>query len=142
LSRSECAARIAAITRYGSSPLIGSVKEKYFRVGWRYQPWSGLHTRNSFKPYLFGKFREFAGGTIIRCHFSLHPLVLVFTCFFAVGAAVAAIVGHDLSFISVLVLLLVLGSAVSWGERELIIDRLAAAINARPWTSDNAAGGG
>jgi hypothetical protein len=142
LPRAECVARIAAIARNESSPLIGSVKEKYFRVGWRYQPLCGLRFRNSFKPYLFGKVREFDGGTMIRCHFTLDPLVLVFTCFFAFGAAVAVMAMHDWTFISALLFILVFGSAVSWGERELIMGRLAAAINARPWTADNAAGGG
>jgi hypothetical protein len=69
---------------------------------------------------------------MIRCHFALDPLVLVFTCFFAVGAAAAAIVMHDWTFISALLFILVFGSTVSWGERELIMGRLAAAINAHP----------
>jgi hypothetical protein len=83
-----------------------------------------------------------ASGTMIRYHFTLEPLVLVFTCFFAVGAAVAVMVMHDLTFILALLFILVFGSAVSWGERDLIMGRLAAAINARPWACDNAAGGG
>ena len=138
LGRAECVARIAATTRYETSDLVGSVQHGYFRVGWRYQPSRGLNVRNSFKPYLFGKLRDFDGGTIIRCHFTLDRLVLAVTCLFALGAAAAAIVAHNWSFVAVLLFLLVFGSAISWGERELIMDRLASAINARPWTGDNA----
>jgi hypothetical protein len=130
----ECVARLVAITRDASSPLEGSVRERYFRVCWRYQPVGLSRVRNSFQPYLFGRFRGLDGGTIIRCHFTLHPIVIwalaITGCVGIAGVAIA----HDWRFTSVPLMGLILasaGSAVSWVEREFIMYRLGAAINAR-----------
>lgn len=134
LPPAECVARLNAITRYEPSPIEGSVKKDNFRICLRYQPWGGVQARNSFQPYLSGKLRDLDGGTIIHCHFTLHPLViglLVFMCCFAV---VVVIMSHDWRFISILLVPIIfvsVGSAVSWTERELIMSRLGSAINAR-----------
>jgi hypothetical protein len=133
--RAECVTRLAAITRLESSPLVGPVKKKYFRVCLRYQSFDGVRARNSFQPQLFGMLRDGDGGTIIRCYFALHPMVMGILVFWCCGVALAAIMAHDWRILAILLIALILafvGSAVAWGERELIMYWLGASIGARP----------
>lgn len=127
--RAPCVKRLAAITRLESSPLAGPVKEKYFRVRLRYQPFNGVRVRNSFQPQLFGRLRDGSGGTVIRCYFTLHPMVMGILVFWCCAAAVAAVMAHNWSILAILLFPLMLvfaGAAVSWGERELIMQWVGA----------------
>src|SRR5215467_10106736 len=71
LSPSEGVARLQA------SPLQGTVKETYFRLCRRRQDVFEPVFRTSFKPFLFARIQESGSGTLMRCHFTLHPLALV-----------------------------------------------------------------
>jgi hypothetical protein len=131
LTPAECISRLTAMIQNERSSLSGSAKKNYFRVAWRYQP-TVVRVRNSFAPYLFGKLEGFDGGTAVRCHFTLHPLVLGFSIGFACMGAIPVVMAHDWTFIAMLFLLLLAGLGVSWGERELLVYDVATAINARP----------
>jgi hypothetical protein len=130
LTPAECVSRLRAATSQTSS-LDGSVKVNSFRVTWRYQP-SIVYVRNSFWPYLFGRFQPSESGTIIRCHFTLHPAVLAIVAFVACMGAGSAAVLPDWSFVLFLLLIVFAGTVLSWGERELLVHDVASALNARP----------
>ena len=131
LTPAECASRLRATMGNEKTSLFGSVGRDYFRIAWRYQP-GMVHVRNSFRPYLFGRLQAFDGGTIVRCHFTLHPLILGLLIFILCMGGVAVVALQNWTFVVFPLLLLLAGFAVSWGERELIVFDVAAAINARP----------
>jgi hypothetical protein len=131
LTPAECASRLAAIIQNPAASLFGSAREKCFRVRWRYQP-SVVHVRNSFRPYLFGKLQGFDGGTLVRCHFTLHPLVIGLLIYMACMGSLALVTFHNWTFILVPFVVLLTGIGVSWGERELLVYDVATAINAYP----------
>jgi hypothetical protein len=131
LTPAECVSRLAAKIRNERSSLSGSAKNNYFRVAWRYQP-TMVRVRNSFTPYLFGKLEGFDGGTAVRCHFTLHPLVMGILIGVVCMGAIAVVMLHDWTFIAMVFLILLAGLGLSWGERELLVYDVATAINARP----------
>jgi hypothetical protein len=131
LTPAECASRLAAMIQSPRSSLFGSTREKCFRVSWRYQP-AVVHLRNSFKPYLFGKLQGFNGGTIVRCHFTMHPLVIGLLIYLACMGALVVVMLHIWTFVLVPLVILLTGIGLSWGERELLVWDVANAINAQP----------
>ena len=135
LTPAECASRLAAAIRSPSSTLLGSAREKRFRVAWRY-PFAAINVRNSFKPYLFGKLRASDGGTTIRCHFTFHPLVIGLFLWVMCLGTVAAVMVHVWTFVVVPLVILIVGAGISWGERELLVQDVMSALNARPTSDD------
>ncbi len=131
LTPAECGSRLEAAIRNERSSLWGSANERSFRVAWRYQP-GAVYARNSFKPYLFGRFQSTGRGTVVRCHFTLHPLVLALLVFIACIGAAAVVALHTWTFVVAPVAIVTLGVVVSWGERELLLYDVASAINGRP----------
>ena len=131
LKPAECASRLMGAIRRPSATLLGSADEKRFRVGWRY-PLAAVNVRNSFKPYLFGRLLGLPGGTMIQCHFTFHPIVMVAFLWILCMGIVAAIAVHVWTFVLVPLVILLVGSAISWGERELLVQDVASALNARP----------
>ena len=131
LNPAECSSRLAAAIRSPSSTLLGSAGEKRFRVAWRY-PLAAVNVRNSFKPYLFGRMHASAGGTTICCHFTFHPLVMVVFLWVLCMGTVAAIMVHVWTFLLVPLVILLVGTGISWTERELLLHDVASTINARP----------
>jgi hypothetical protein len=131
LTPGECISRLTAMIRMEGSSLSGSAKKNCFRVAWRYQP-TMVRIRNSFAPYLFGKLEGFDGGTAIRCHFTLHPMVMGILIGVACMGVIAAVMLHDWMLISMVFLILLAGLGFSWGERELLVYDVATAINAHP----------
>src|SRR5262249_22953827 len=127
----ECVSRLTAMIQNERSSLSGFAKKNYFRVAWRHQP-TMVRVRNSFTPCLFGKLEGFDGGTAVRCHFTLDPLVMVILIGVAGMGVIAAVMLHDWTFISIVLLMLLVGLGLSWGERELLVYDVANAINARP----------
>jgi len=87
---------------------------------------------NSFKPYLFGRLFHSSGGTIVRCHFTFHPIVMGAFLWILCMGIVAAITVHVWTFVLVPLVILLVGSGISWGERELLVQDVASALNARP----------
>jgi hypothetical protein len=66
---------------------------------------------------------------------TLHPLVLgilIYVCAFVALAVVLAQDWRVLPFLLFPLALTTLGCATSWGEREYVLDRVRAAIGARP----------
>jgi hypothetical protein len=129
LTVAECASRLMATTRDERSSLFGAAKENYFRVAWRYQP-TVVRVRNSFRPYLFGKLESFDGGTLVRCHFTLHPLVMAVLLWIAGMGGVGVIMLHNWILVLFPRVIVLAGVALSWGERELLVHDVATAINA------------
>ena len=131
LSPAECASRLLGAMRRPSPTLLGSADEKRFRVGWRY-PLAAVRVRHSFKPYLFGRLFHSSGGTIVRCHFTFHPIVMGAFLWILCMGIVAAITVRVWTFVLVPLVILLVGSGISWGERELLVQDVASALNARP----------
>jgi hypothetical protein len=129
LTVADCASRLMATTRNESLSLFGSAKENHFRVAWRYQP-TMVRVRNSFKPYLFGKLQSFDGGTRVRCHFTLHPLVMGVLIWIACMGGVGVVMLHNWSLVLFPLVIVLAGVALSWAERELLVHDVANAINA------------
>jgi hypothetical protein len=119
LTPAECVSRLTAMIRKEGSSLSGSAKKNCFRIAWRYQP-TMVRVRNSFTPYL------------IRCHFTLHPMVMGILIGVACMGVIAAVMLHDWMLISMVFLILLAGLGFSWGERELLVYDVATAINAHP----------
>jgi hypothetical protein len=129
LTSAECTSRLAAMIQSPKSALFGSARVNRFRVAWRYKP-TLIRARNSFKPYLFGRLQGFNGGTIVRCHFTFHPLVIGFLIYMAFMGVLAVVMLHNWTFVLVPLVILLVGLGVSWGERELLVCDVASAINA------------
>jgi hypothetical protein len=131
LTAAECTSRLAAMIRNPRSSLSGSARENRFRVAWRYQP-TAVHVRNSFKPYLFGKLQSIDDGTIVRCHFTLHPLVIGLLILVLCMGGIGVVMLHNWTLVLMPLVILLAGVSLSWGERELLVYDVASALNARP----------
>src|SRR5262249_17767789 len=131
LTPAECASRLAGAMRRPNSTLLGSAREGRFRVAWRYS-FGAINVRNSFRPYLFGRMLGWTGGTLIRCHFTFHPVVIGAFLWVLLMGTVAAITAHIWTFVLVPFVILLVGSGISWGERELLVQDVMSALNARP----------
>lgn len=134
LPAAECVARLGAMMGADASLLDGWVSKECFRVGWRCRSGGFAQALNPFRPYVIGWLRDFHGSTIVHCHFTLRPAVIGVLVALAGFAAAAVMLSLDWRWLAVplvALLFVALGSALAWRERELIMLRVAGAINAR-----------
>jgi hypothetical protein len=122
---------LGAICRSNLGELEGWVDADGFRLGLRRRGY-----RNSFAPYIRGEMRDAPGGTTIRCHFTMHPIVVALCCIWCVvsiiGASVAGAMVSGLKFQLLFVLLVFTGVVVSASERDYLLDQLKYTIGANP----------
>jgi hypothetical protein len=134
LPAGECVARLGAMMGADASLLDGWVTKERFRVCWRCPPRGITQALNPCRPFLFGGLRDFHGTTMVHCHFTLHPAVigvLVALAGFSAAAATLSLDGRWFAIPLLALLFVAMASALAWRERELIMLRLAGAINAR-----------
>jgi hypothetical protein len=73
---------------------------------------------------------RFDDGTIVRCHFSFHPVIIGLMLYVACMSALAVVMLHNWTFVLAPLVILLVGVGISWGERELLVSDVANAINA------------
>lgn len=91
LSIIECTDRIRSATQSewaisGTSPVVGKVGEKSFRLRKRLE---GSH--NSFQTCLFARLRSEGTSTRLTCRFGMHPSVVIFMIVWLSGVTAGAI---------------------------------------------------
>lgn len=151
LSTIECTDRLRSVTQsewaiFGTSPVVGKVGEKSFRLRKRLKM-----SRNSFQTYLFARLKSEGASTRLTCRFGMHPSVVIFMIVWLGGVTAGAIVGLVVGLrqyssgtmpsavglapwgMALFGIVLVgVGRRMARGERKFLMDFLQETVEARP----------
>lgn len=150
LSIIECINRLRSATQsewaiFGTSPVVGKVGEKSFRLRKRLKM-----SHNSFQTHLSASLSSEGTSTRVTCRFGMHPFVVIFMIVWlgavtggAIGSLVfglrhsngtmpsaAGLVPWGLALFGIV--LVGVGRGMARGEREFLMDFLRQTVEARP----------
>jgi hypothetical protein len=130
--RTECVRRLRERVGWRSS-VAGHVGDVMFRLH------KVIRYRNSFQTYMVGNMVDDQEGTLIRCRFGPHPLVIGFMIFWFVGFSLIGLRmlvngSSDVRFVFFLLVMagaFVLGRAVARNEKDFLTEFLQEVLEAR-----------
>jgi hypothetical protein len=151
LSIIECTDRLRSAAQsewavFGTSPVVGKVDEKSFRLRKRLKA-----SHNSFQTHLFARLSSEGRSTRLTCRFGMHPFVVIFMIVWlggvtagAIGSLVfglrqysngtmpsaAGLVPWGMALFGVA--LVGIGRRMARGEREFLLDFLRRTVEAQP----------